>query len=492
MLRVTIWRSDLSFTFSYSFSSLGSSAWQGPHQVAQTLMSTDLPSRFFNRHVLPARSANSKAGIVLVAFSQRPSANSCALAAGSVGAASVLPYGARFIKDVVLEPAMIRLRSLPPRVEGLLVKGQRVGFAAFERRQPCAIQPVARYHFDVVRRRPFDGGFHALRLLRLPRQLRGVQDQSRQRVVHINLLLLAILGVVRRKVVVAIDLAVYRRSLFSLPRQFYRALRLPFVVHQEVRCIEIIPRSWPLVNGALRDEGVQCAKAFLFGYVRVVGDGVEPIHVFQEPVFGELGNPTFGRRFGFGIVLGPDRGVLLIFGFLVGLLPALVDNVEGFLGTRKRLDDPGLHGGHRLGGSAALLVPVFQKGEPLGIGGRIHRFETLQVIGYLLAQGVVLLRGASPEFQAPQRRVVLQTFWLGLFGKARAQSGRHARLQFRAGGPAKNPLGGWVGRGRADGEERGGFFGRFLLVGQFAGRMGAGQRYGGPGETRRLGTGLFQ
>src|ERR1039457_7596286 len=82
MLRVTIWRSDLSFTFSYSFSSLGSSAWQGPHQVAQTLMSTDLPSRFFNRHVLPARSANSKAGIVLVAFSQRPSANSCALAAG--------------------------------------------------------------------------------------------------------------------------------------------------------------------------------------------------------------------------------------------------------------------------------------------------------------------------------------------------------------------------------------------------------------------------
>src|SRR5271155_5452266 len=84
MVNVRICRSDRSFTFSYSFSSLGNSALQGPHQVAQTLIRTVRPSRFLRRQVLPERSASSNAGMAFVGFFHPLSANSWILAAGGV------------------------------------------------------------------------------------------------------------------------------------------------------------------------------------------------------------------------------------------------------------------------------------------------------------------------------------------------------------------------------------------------------------------------
>src|ERR1039458_3661301 len=63
MVSVRICRSERSFSFRYSFSIWGNSLWQGPHQVAQTLIRTARPSRFFRRQVLQERSASSNAGM---------------------------------------------------------------------------------------------------------------------------------------------------------------------------------------------------------------------------------------------------------------------------------------------------------------------------------------------------------------------------------------------------------------------------------------------
>src|ERR1035437_7706877 len=84
ILKVRICTSVRSFTFLYNSSRCGSSSLHGPHQVAQRLTRTDLPSRVASFQVLPERSASSNAGSVLSGFLQRPSLSSSAFAVGGL------------------------------------------------------------------------------------------------------------------------------------------------------------------------------------------------------------------------------------------------------------------------------------------------------------------------------------------------------------------------------------------------------------------------
>ena len=319
---------------------------------------------------------------------------------------------------------MAILRLVRAAVQRQPVVDDRVLLAFVQRGQSCAIGPVRLPGVLVARQRPFNRRAKLQRLIRLARQRRCLQNHA-QRV--------AVLGVVAAleppqvgvgDIVPPVDLRMAAVAVGAgLLQQLQRALRLPAMVQQEPRRIDILERHGAESAVVLHrlQIAVQRRNAVFLGDELIVQRNLQQLAPLRIDIVRELADKLFHLVEIGGFVRLPRVQILLSIGPRMLLVPLIPQLGLGRRAVRKVARGRIRHGCQLVLGGAAQPVALHQERAIAGIAAGRQRFQPLQVQPDLLAQRIVFAGRPHQELTLPKDLVVLQPHRVRLCFQPRAQ-----------------------------------------------------------------------